>query len=748
MNRWAFPVLVTMLAVVGIASYWTADLGQTVGTVALPRASRVLVFGIPRLGLQDVTVDKMPNLVRLGERGAIGSLRVKTDGPIPNVAQAYAAVGAGQTTAIGSVAGDAYGARDRYLGTTAIAAQRLATGHARHGDVVIPSVAPLASKSSPVGTLEALLAGHRHRIGVVSNADTTDQQGRRVPGAPAALAATDPYGFVTPGDISRTLLARQQTRPYGLEVDGGAFVRAVLDMFGSADVVVADPGETLRAQSYLPTQSKAAGALARRRALQRTDALLGDLARRVPPDTRIIVFGVTPGTKQWALTPIVVAGAGVRPGRIGSPSTHRTGMGTLADVPATVLATLGVPVPGSLQGSALRETPGRVSWGYDRRHDQMFATHSTTTSATMVSAIAAQSALFVAALIFIGLGRPGRRLSIFFTIAALTFAAWPLATFLLRLSVTASGLGYASLAITWVLALVVALVAYGGTRDGIRSLVGITLATFAVIVVDLATGAHLIFGSFFGYTPDTSGRYFGINNSVFAILGACAVVLAVFATEYERPPVGRVPRLAATIFAVATIVDGAPWMGADVGGILTFVPVFGITLWALSGRRVRWPYLITAFGAGVAALALVVGIDLARQPDQRTHIGRFFLGVSYGQDKALPSTIVEKWQANTAVLAHSLWAWVIPITAVYALYMLVVVGAWRRRLPLGSPVRIGTVSALAVGVVGWLLNDSGIVVTALVFVYLGPMLILVTLRDIRRRGEVPRPPGRKALEVS
>jgi len=36
---------------------------------------------------------------------------------------------------------------------------------------------------------------------------------------------------------------------------------------------------------------------------------------------------------------------------------------------------------------------------------------------------------------------------------------------------------------------------------------------------------------------------------------------------------------------------------------------------------------------------------------------------------------------------------------------------------------------LAAGVVGWLVNDSGIVVTALVFVYLGAYLTLLAIED-------------------
>lgn len=742
-------MLAVVFVVAGFASYWTADAGQTVGSRALPPADKVLLFGIPRLDLGDVTPEKMPNLVELGRRGAIGSLRVKTQGAEPDVAEAYASIGAGEATATGAAGTTAYGAHDAYLGTTAIEAQRLRTGRRLDGAVVIPAVPRLVAAGVPIGTLAETLAGADRTIGVVANADTRSLQGRTARAAPAALAASDSSGVVAHGEVAAGLVREDPQAPFGLTVDRQRFVAAVLDGLEDADVIVADPGETSRAQQYLPEQSAREGVESRHRALERTDTVLGDLARAVPPDTRIIVFGVTPGAKRWSLTPIVVAGSGVVPGRLGSPSTHRAGMATMGDLAASVLDTLGVPADDSLRGSPLRETPGEVSWDHNRRFDQMFTTHSTTTRAQMVAAIVAQSALFLAALVFLGLGRPGPALARFFEWASLLFASWPLATFLVRMSVALNSLSYATLAVTWGLAVAVAVLARMLTRDAISALVGVALATFTVIVVDLATGAHLLFGSFFGYSPDTSSRYFGINNSVFAILSACAVLVATFAVERgrERGDPGRGLWVAGVLFAVAVVVDGAPWMGADVGGILTLVPVLGVTLWAFTGRRLRWPYLVAAVVAGVAVLGVVIGIDLAHAPDERTHIGRFFLGVGSGDDETLPAMLSAKWRANTAALAQSMWTWAVPLTAAYSIYVLVVARGWRRLLPPGSAIRTGVVSMLILGVVGWLLNDSGVVVTALVLGYLGPMTILVALRDLHARSEAPRAPGRPDREV-
>ena len=58
------------------------------------------------------------------------------------------------------------------------------------------------------------------------------------------------------------------------------------------------------------------------------------------------------------------------------------------------------------------------------------------------------------------------------------------------------------------------------------------------------------------------------------------------------------------------------------------------------------------------------------------------------------------------------------------------VGRLRERaLPPGSPQRLGVMATLAMGLLGWLLNDSGIVVVALASVYIGPFVLLLAQSD-------------------
>jgi hypothetical protein len=172
-------------------------------------------------------------------------------------------------------------------------------------------------------------------------------------------------------------------------------------------------------------------------------------------------------------------------------------------------------------------------------------------------------------------------------------------------------------------------------------------------------------------------------------------------------------------------------LGSDVGGILTLVPVFGLTLLVLSGRRLTWRMVLLAGAVTVVAVAGAAVVDLLRPPEVRTHLGRLVSESRTEGVSPLITTVSRKLATNFRTY-RSPWTWAVIIISVYLLAVLVGARGWTRLLPPGSAVRAGTIGALAAGLLGYATNDSGIVVTALVFVFLGPYLTLLALEDERR----------------
>ena len=91
------------------------------------------------------------------------------------------------------------------------------------------------------------------------------------------------------------------------------------------------------------------------------------------------------------------------------------------------------------------------------------------------------------------------------------------------------------------------------------------------------------------------------------------------------------------------------------------------------------------------------------------------------------TTVGRKLTTNIRVFTGSFWTWIVPVIALVLLFFLVVQRGWERDMPKGSALRAGVAAALLCGLLGFAVNDSGTVVTALVFVYLGPFITLLAL---------------------
>src|SRR5439155_20377623 len=300
----------------------------------------------------------------------------------------------------------------------------------------------------------------------------------------------------------------------------------------------------------------------------------------------------------------------------------------------------------------------------------------------------------------------------------LAVAAFPLATFAARGLAGVSHAGGGAVALVLAIdALVVAVALRLGRRPA-PALGWILGAIVALLVADVATGARLQVASVLGYAPTGAGRFYGIGNGAFGVLGAATVLAA--AGHLGRAP-RRTDALAAVaaLFGLVVVVDGAPTLGADGGGVVTLVPVLAVVLVALARHRVSWRVVAAGALGAVVVIALVVGVDLLRPAADRTHLGRTVA------DGTVFTTVARKASTNVRVLTHSVWAWMLPVAA------LLLGGLARRWRGAAHEVRVGAAGALAVAVLGYVVNDSGVVVAGPALALLCPFAAIAALERQR-----------------
>ena len=211
----------------------------------------------------------------------------------------------------------------------------------------------------------------------------------------------------------------------------------------------------------------------------------------------------------------------------------------------------------------------------------------------------------------------------------------------------------------------------------------LALLTCAAWLVDAALGARLAFNGPLGMNAVVAGRFYGISNTAFALVAAALVVGigtswraltgpdGAPGAQATAPAGGRAasPRylgrrqaswlLVAVLGGAALLLDGAPQVGADMGGAITLVPTLVVLGAGLAGTRLAWPRLLATAALTVGVVGGFAAWDYSRPSPERTHLGRFVQQVVDGS----------AWHT----LARKAWALVAPfVTSAMALTALLV----------------------------------------------------------------------------
>jgi hypothetical protein len=240
----------------------------------------------------------------------------------------------------------------------------------------------------------------------------------------------------------------------------------------------------------------------------------------------------------------------------------------------------------------------------------------------------------------------------------------------------------------------------------------VTLVVLAADVVLL--GSRLQLASVFGQNPVVGGRFYGFGNTSFALYGLAVLVVVAWVAGAGIRSRAVSAALALLVLLAGLAVEGLPGLGADFGGPPGLL-LGGLLVIALAARVRLGAARVVAAVLGAAVLAgLVAGLDWLRPAGSRTHLGEFVQSVVSGDAGAV---VGRKLAQNLANLGSP------PLLAMSVATVVLAVVAWRvgwRPVPGGAAVLAG---AAVLGVVGFLVNDSGLVIPAFVAVVLGPLLV-------------------------
>lgn len=692
---------------------------------------RVVIIGIPGLLWSDVGRENTPALWELTAQGSAASLSVRTTRVNTCPTDAWLTLSAGQRSRL------------------------------PHGDCALPAAPILSGQDSPTGPPPeggAIAPGwpaiksdnadtsYHAQIGLLGDAVKAAGGCTTAVGPGAVFGLGNGGGRVdhyvpSPGKATAADWARCPLTA----VDVDDLFRAYIDAGVDPD------GE------QIPLSDRARGDAAAAADLRVSQVLQG-----LPAGTTVLLAGLSDIGVDPHLRVAIAKGEGGEdltygPGYMTSTATRQDGLVTLTDLTATTMKLLGLPQPKQAVGSVWQPQPSGDETTTERvesLEDSDVAAQGIRTVQTSFYWVlfATQLVLYgIAALALRRLGgdrRSRARILGGTRVIALLGGAAPAASFLAGLLpwwraahptpvLICTVLGFAGLLTGLALA-------GPWRRSSFAPGLVITGITAGVLALDVMTGSNLQLNTLMGYTALVAGRFYGFGNQAFSLFAVASILTAGWLAEYPLRA-GR-KKLALGIVVVigafAVAVDGLPAWGSDFGGVLAMVPAFAMLGLMVTGRRVS-VLKLAVFGVGGAVLVLFISF-LNSRSENPTHLGRFWQDLMDGEAWGI---VTRKFDAMVNSLGY--WPYTLAVAAavVFLFFVLARPTRWhvsllQRAYEHSLTMRPALICALAVGVIGMLVNDSGVVILSVAFSLSTPLMLAAGVRslEIDLRNEDSAPP--------
>ncbi len=433
-----------------------------------------------------------------------------------------------------------------------------------------------------------------------------------------------------------------------------------------------------------------------------SDQIISQLADR--KDVTLIVTGVGPdaGSDDPSLQVIYRIGTTL-PGWLTSASTRREGIVTLTDLTRTLIEFGGPTSAVAVDGSPFAVYGADLTVdGIDSKISSVAALSDAAPIGYLALGIAG-AVLFVIMVIWVLRG------SFALPKLILTFGGVLLAAMMLTGAVpwqssNSPGLFLSLLVAAWSVILT-ALALLVGRFAGVPNIIAAAGITVAAFTFDVALGAVMQPGSMLNSRPIFGLRWYGFGNVTFAAYATAGLLLAGY-IAHRLLAAGRRGAAVAAVGAIGLGIvtcQGWPSMGSDFGGVIALTPAVLWLMLALSGIKITWPKLLAIGGGAVLAAAMISVLDWRRGPDRRSHLGNFVQRILDGD---APDVISRKAVASAETIGSILGIGSLLIGVV--LWIVIFNYLVPRVSADFTTVRSTLIAALAVAILGTLLNDGGV----------------------------------------
>jgi hypothetical protein len=692
-------------------------------TNATYSGKQVLILDIPRFDLGDVS-PQYPNFMKLAQGGSVGMMATPLPDPL-TLEKVYLSFNSGAQVKATTDANLIYNSRETYQGELAGAFYRKMIGIQAPADGALNLSFPkLVQLNDPalqpsLGLFGRLLHEQGLQTAAIGNADAD------IVNRSGAAMLMDQNGIIDLGAVGRETLTADPLFPYGLRTNCNQIFDDWSQWKDEAQVVVITLGDLERIERLGVYLDKTRWEEYRKLTMCRYDDFLGRLLPKIDfKHTMLLVFTALPPGKELTsgsrLTPVIAKGPGLRAGLLSSNSTRRKGIVTCYDLPLSILGFLNIKTQGAYNGYPLESTPG--AWRSVITEQTKLIENYNLRWPLLTGYAYLLIGIFLTGIIGLIFGFKQnliRRLQ-----GSYLFLVTLPAVFLLES--LADPLNWAGISL-WTLGLsgLIFTCSFLGTgRNFFKTLAVLSWITVAAITIDGLFNGYCELKSFLGYSAVAGARFYGIGNEYLGfLLGAYIVAVSLSLNQIKRY---SSQILWAGVFLI-TIILIHPGLGSSIGGGITAFVGLSVTTCLWLKRPLRLKMMMRLAVALIIIFSLVVCWDYYLNKNSMTHLGQLITSLANGNFHILSEMVSRKLQLNLRLINYSIWGQVligilIVIPLIYKRPPQAITGFFEKY----PGISRGFLGLVIAAIVGLVINDSGIVTAATMFIF-GVIMLFIAI---------------------
>ncbi|SHH30033.1 hypothetical protein SAMN02745135_00358 [Caloranaerobacter azorensis DSM 13643] len=561
--------------------------------------------------------------------------------------------------------------------------------------------------NAKIGALGYALHKEGLKTAVFGNSDTADNIIRT-----NCLIAIDFRGFIDYGNVDNILI-KDDLYPYGIRTDYEKILIELKNLKNNASLIVIETGDLDRLYFCRDNLTDIMYFLHRERILKKADEFIENLVNSIDRNsTRLIVISPNMGDDKIEsaseLTPLIFWGDGISKGILFSETTKKNGIVSNIDIAPSITKYLDVDYKG-FTGADIK---------FKRHSNNLTFIKQLSYKIKFVSNIRKQflkiyvisEMIFIITVTFVLLFKKllTKRLLFFIKLILMLIIIIPL-VFLIVSSYNIMDTWEYIKHIIIISFSILALTLVFNSENRLQFIGALTCVT---ILIDLFTNCELTKMSIIGYDPIIGARYYGLGNELVGILIFSLFTMLTFILKNKPKKLFLYMLL---IFNIYLLISSN--FGANLGGGLTLAFIFIYIIFDDFFKAKKNHFNINILKVLLILLSIVsiiIVIDIILS-NSTTHISDFIGRMLSGDINYIYNVIVRKLLMNVKLFKVSIWGESLRTNIIlFAILLITQKNIVKKILFKNKNITFGFKCSIISAIFGLLLNDSGVVMAALI----------------------------------